>query len=143
MPSDSEPVSAEDLVATPIPADETDASTPAVIVQSARDSLPTPTPFLFDEIEPTSTPVITKETEGEDAPGQNTCALIVNFNLNMRAEPNPDGAWILTIPAYTTVTAAGQNADHWWQVTYQGESGWVSGEYVTPAADCDALAILP
>ncbi len=115
-----------------------------VIAQTARATatpLPTPTPFMFD-LEPTAALVVAEASESEAQTAVQTCALTVQFNLNMRAEPNPEGAWIVTIPAYTSVISTGQNGDNWWQVSYEDATGWVSGDYVSADRSCDALPVI-
>lgn len=102
---------------------------------------------------PTSTPteiiapVIVVQTEAPTAipatmtatPEPATCSLVINFNLNLRAQPNSGGELITTIPFGSVVQTTGQNGDGWWQVSYGRQSGWVSGEFVTPGTGCAAL----
>ncbi|MBZ0299093.1 MAG: SH3 domain-containing protein [Anaerolineae bacterium] len=125
------------------PASESSSST-AETARIEPTKLPTPTPFLFD-MEPTATPAAVAATaeEGEAAAAvEATCPLVVNFNLNMRTDPNPVGTWIRTIPAYTSVTSSGHNAENWWQVTVEDQTGWVSGEYLTADRSCSTLPVL-
>lgn len=75
-------------------------------------------------------------------PAPATCPLVVNFNLNLRAQPNSDGDLITTIPFGSVVQSIGQNAAGWWQVSYGRSTGWVSGEYVTPGSGCANLPTL-
>lgn len=72
-----------------------------------------------------------------------TCTLLVTYNLNLRDNPTQEGSTILlSIPYGTMVTTTGHTDDNWYQVTYQGQSGWISGEYVSPQASCSQLAAL-
>lgn len=71
-----------------------------------------------------------------------TCVIAIDYNLNLRADPSKDGELLLTIPFGSAVSSTGHNADDWWQVSYDGKEGWVSGEYVSLTASCNALAEL-
>ncbi len=72
-----------------------------------------------------------------------TCTLVIDYNLNLRDQPTQDGSTVLlSIPYGTVVTTTGRTADHWYSVTYDGKTGWVSGDYVTVAAACSQLPTL-
>lgn len=79
------------------------------------------------------------EQQSSATPAQ-ACLLIVNYNLNLRAEPSPDAERLTTIPFGTTLESSGSSDSNWWHVTYDGIEGWVSGDYLTPASTCAALA---
>ena len=115
---------------------------------SAESEPASPTPA------PTSTPteiapVVVIQTEEPTAipatatatPEPATCPLVVNFNLNLRAQPDSNGDLITTIPFGSVVRTTGQNDAGWWQVSYGRQSGWVSGEFATPGTGCDALPV--
>lgn len=69
-----------------------------------------------------------------------TCMLIVDYNLNLRDQPTQEGSTVLvSIPFGTTVTAVAVTEDGWYSVSYNGTSGWVTGEYVTAASSCASL----
>jgi hypothetical protein len=66
------------------------------------------------------------------------CTIVVEYNLNSRYQPSTEGTTVLpSIPFGTTVST-----DGWYRVGYDGQSGWVSGDNVTPSASCHALPIL-
>jgi uncharacterized protein YgiM (DUF1202 family) len=107
-----------------------------------------PTPIVF----PTATPFVEAASVTTDAtnvaPADNTatsipavtCTLVVDFNLNLRDKPTTEGSTVLlSIPFGTTVTATGHSAEKWYSVSYDGKSGWVSGDYVTAQAACAQL----
>jgi D-alanyl-D-alanine carboxypeptidase len=71
-----------------------------------------------------------------------TCTITPIYNLNLRDQPNTDGKIYLSIPYGTQITTDGRTADDWYKVTYNGQAGWVSGEYASKVAACSALAIV-
>ncbi|MBZ0299695.1 MAG: SH3 domain-containing protein, partial [Anaerolineae bacterium] len=57
-----------------------------------------------------------------------------------RAEPISDAEVVTVIPFGTAVSVYATNADQtWWLVQYDGQTGWVDGEYITRTASCDSL----
>ena len=58
---------------------------------------------------------------------------MVNYNLNLRAEPSREGELMMTIPYESVIQVGGQNeTGSWWFVNYnEGIWGWVDGEFVT------------
>ncbi|MFN8528539.1 MAG: SH3 domain-containing protein [Anaerolineae bacterium] len=111
------------------------------------DYTPTPTMTLV----PISAGYVQASTDGETAStpstdasdsstiaaGATTCSLMVLYNLNLRDEPNADATLLLTIPYSTVLTSSEVNSSNWWHVTYEGQTGWVSGDYVSPMASCE------
>ena len=71
-----------------------------------------------------------------------TCTLMIDYNLNLRDQPTTEGSTVyLSIPFGTAVTATAVTEDGWYKVTYDGQPGWVSGDYVTPQTSCAALPV--
>lgn len=98
-----------------------------------------PTRIVF----PTATPTpnaaeATAQATSEAA--SSACALVTNYNLNLRNRPTTDGSTVLlSIPMGTRITADARSADNWYHVTYDDVSGWVSGDYASASADCASL----
>ena len=91
----------------------------------------------------TATPVAEEITATEDSePDALTCQITIDFNLNLRDEPSTEGAILLSIPFGTTVFANARSAGGWYGVAYAGETGWVSGDYVTAGASCTELQLI-
>ncbi|MCC6891834.1 MAG: SH3 domain-containing protein [Anaerolineae bacterium] len=113
-----------------------------VVMRPTLIAFPTATPT------PDATEVLVDETASSTtAPTavgtSTTCTIVVVYNLNLRDKPALEGSTVLlSIPYGTTVTSSGHTHDDWYQVTYEGQLGWVSGEYVTPQAACSQLATL-
>lgn len=63
-------------------------------------------------------------------------------SVNMRQGPDTAFGRVLTIPNYTQVAVIGRNANNtWWQVTYNGQTGWVSATYVRVPATANLGAV--
>ena len=84
-----------------------------------------------------------REVEATVIPVIKTCLVTVNYNLNLRAGPSTEDEWLLTIPYTSVIQTTGQNSEGWWLVSYAGQSGWVSGEYLTASPSCSTLPMLP
>jgi uncharacterized protein YraI len=64
------------------------------------------------------------------APAAASLDFHVDYQLNLRAEPNTDSAILLQIPWQATVTAIGRTSDNvWLQVQYNGQTGWLAARY--------------
>jgi uncharacterized protein YgiM (DUF1202 family) len=103
----------------------------------------TPTPTNTPYVLVSSTPGATEADSGEaDSATTIVCSALVNWNLNLRSGPGLDYSRLLTIPYNTSLslTARDETAT-WWYTTYQNESGWVSGEYVTLTGECTDLPV--
>jgi hypothetical protein len=105
----------------------TDEVTPAPVM--------TNTPTLEPTVAPTTPPIVFEDT--------GVCQVAVNYLINLRAEPNVESQILTTVPYTAVVNAVGHNANGWWLVTYDGLSGWVSGDYITPNTVCQNLSMLP
>ncbi len=128
-PAGGEPGNANQTVSEPtVQPSEVSAAATAVTIR--------PTLIVFPTASPT--PAAT-ETPAAAVEAAASCAITINYNLNLRAAPNTDSAVLLSIPYGSTVLASRRNAEGWYQVTYSGQTGWVSGDYVTPASGCAAL----
>ncbi len=120
---------------------------------------PTPTPNLIATLfaELTLTPVVPAPTADQptDAPtadGAPTaasptarpvsgfCLGSVNNNLRLRSAPSRDAETILVIPFTTVLELTARNSDSsWYATTYEGQSGWVDGAFLSLSASCAAL----
>lgn len=128
-PIATEPV---ELSATAPAQAPTGTPTPTSTVTPSRTPAPpTATPTRWQYATRTPTPTATLP-----AP----CLALTLYNLNLRAAPNREAAIQLTIPYNTTVMVYGRTADSgWWFVEYDGQTGWVDGQYVQAATACAAL----
>ena len=113
------------------------AATTASPTASARPSN-TPTPSRTRYTFSTRTPVPTlTPTEAL------ICRATVSNNLRLRAGTSQDAETLLTIPADAFIFLDGRTADNlWWHAEYEGQTGWVFGEYLLLAAACEGLPVL-
>jgi len=96
--------------------------------------LPTITPTLAF----TSTPLATLTPLATATPVMPACQLMVLYNLNMRASASAESDLLLTIP-YSSLISAAEYSGGWWLVSFENQTGWVNGEYVSALSDCSAL----
>lgn len=102
------------------------SATPTLALTSTATATPTPSP--------TMTPTLTTSTP---SPTLVDCQLVTNYNVNLRAAPDSAADVLLTIPFNTSVSAFGRNQDStWWLVSYEGQTGWLSDNYVTGETSC-------
>lgn len=65
------------------------------------------------------------------------CSVVVNRNLNLRSAPSTSAALLQTVPFNTVLPVLARTSDgQWWQATYQGQTGWVSAQFVTADPSC-------
>ncbi len=122
------PTPTEPATATPIPT-ETPTLTPTLTRTPRPTETPTPTRLGFVTRTPIPSPTL-----------PDPCLATVDFNLNVRAEPSTDTELVTVIPFGTAVSVFASNEDRtWWLVSYEGETGWVDGEFITRTASCDNL----
>ncbi len=107
----------------------TPSRTPTVTpTRTPRATLsPTPTVPRFVTATPTLTPTL-----------PTPCIASADFNVNMRDFPDlEEGEIILTIPFEATITIYGPNDDQsWWFGLYEGETGWISTEFISLTQAC-------
>lgn len=117
---------------TPTP---TYTPTPTMTVTPSRTPRPTDTPTPERDRFVTRTPSPTPTLP-------DPCLATVDFNLNVRAEPNSQAEVLTVIPFGTAVPVFAANADRtWWFVRYQDQAGWVDGQFITRTAACDTLPV--
>lgn len=119
---------------TPVPTDtptERPTSTPTI----TRTPQPTPTltstryTFATRTDEPTPTLV-------------SPCLATVNFNLRLRSAPDGESETIDVVPFETTIPLFARTEDSlWWYGSYDDQLGWLDGEFMRVASNCDDLPI--
>jgi len=105
------------------------ASTPTATRRSQATPTLTATRFQFVTRTPQPTATL-----------PDPCLALANYNVNLRASPEADAEVLSVISYNNTITLFGRNADSsWWYGEYEGEAGWVKGEFLALSASCDAL----
>jgi len=106
----------------------------------------TPSPTATRTLAPTATATPTRErfvtaTPTLTATLPNPCLATANFNVNMRNLPQPEGSEVvILIPFDTVFTVYAPNEDKtWWFAQYEGEAGWINGEFISLTNPCLSL----
>jgi hypothetical protein len=127
-----EPTNEATETATP-----TASSTPAPTETRRPSSTPRPTrtPYTFSTRTPTPTPTLVTP-----------CVASVEYNLRLRSAPNRDSETLLVIPYQTTIELYGkgepsENDARWWYTQYEGQQGWVDGQYMIVSSACENLPL--
>lgn len=91
--------------------------------------VPTPTPLFT----PTPTP----------SPTPQTAELRANTNANVRTGPSTAYPRIGSLRTGAIYRVTGKNdAGSWWQISFDGKDGWVSGEVATVSGNTGAVAVV-
>lgn len=108
---------------TPIPSLTTTPTAVPTLTATPTYGLPTLPTSILPSATVTATPV--------------PCTVTVNRNVNLRRGPSAETELITTIPFDTVLNVTGRSQDKvWWRVVYNGQVGWVNGEFVTPESSC-------
>ena len=126
----------DNLPTEPVLPSPTATSTPSVTPSPTvtRTPFPTLSPTPTRERYQTPTPTLT-------ATLPNPCLATASFNVNMRTQPDLDESdVILTIPFDAVFSVFAPNEDKtWWFGQYEGEAGWIKGEFIALTRPCDDL----
>lgn len=115
------------------------SATPTFTPAPTNTSLPTPTPTAsatrYHYSTRTPTPTFTPVTP---------CLASVEYNLRLRSAPNTDSDTLTVIDYGTTVElygkgGASENGALWWYTVYEGQEGWLDGQYMLVGSGCDRL----
>ncbi len=71
-----------------------------------------------------------------DALADSGAGTVTASALNMRAEPNTASAVVTCVPRGTVVLVL-SSSDGWYKVQYQGQTGYMSGEYISFSSNAD------
>lgn len=107
----------------------------------------TVTPTLTRTLAPSVTPLATRfvfvtRTPEPTATLPNPCLALTEYNVNLRALPEPNAEIVLTVPFNITVTLLGRTEDSvWWFAQVEQKTGWLKGEFLTLSATCADLPV--
>lgn len=127
------PTEAVEASATATPFVPTATATPTATL--TRTPRPSPTATATRQRFATRTPTLTPTLP-------NPCLALVDYNLNLRAAPTSDAEVLVVIPFNTTITLFARSEDSaWWLASYDGQAGWVRGEYMRLSDSCAELPV--
>ncbi len=140
---DPTPDSMPTNTAVPLPATATSTTLPPVptntaTVRATETALPTSTPA----VEATATLTATVATATPEAPSASNAIVTIHGDMNVRSGPGTEQERIggATEGQQFTITGKNQEGD-WWQIDFDGESGWIYAPFVT-AADEENVPIV-
>jgi hypothetical protein len=96
---------------------------------------------------PTATPGGTTGggNQGPTIPDDGVCRVLTDVGINFRSEPTTTRDNVITVlPGGTLVPVSGRLGDNsWWQVNYNGRSGWLSGnpQFTTLYGNCSTVPV--
>lgn len=134
-----------DLLTQVPPAAHMAAPTEMPLESSLPTAANTPTPRPTDTPRPSATPTVTRTRFATRTPTPTPtpvtpCLASVEYNLRLRAQPSTESETLLVIPYATTITLSARSLDSaWWLTEYDGQTGWVAGEFLMLSAGCAAL----
>ena len=88
---------------------------------------------------PTPIPTPTPEASGVNVTKQDG-TYVANADINLRADASADATWIAGVTSGTQLTSTGVCDNGWIEVSYEGQTAYVSGDYVSAVAADGAAA---
>ena len=111
---------------------ETPTPTPTPTPEATPTPLPTPTPVI--ETEATASGVIVTKTPG---------TYVSTTDINLRADASADAAFVFGVPGGTTLTGTGTCDNGWVQISYEGQTVYASGDFLTLQAGSEPVEEAP
>lgn len=105
------------------------------VIKATPTPEPTPTPAVTPtpEVTPTPVPVIEQTASGVNVEVKEGTYYTTN-DVNLRTDASTEVEYIVGIPANTQLHSTGVCDNGWIRVDYNGQVGYVSGDYVTTTA---------
>lgn len=119
---------------------EEGAGATVTVIQATPTPIPTPTPEATPTQEATPTPevVVVQTASGVNVTKQDG-TYVANADVNLRADASTDAALVASVANGTQLTSTGVCDNGWVEVSYEGQTAYVSGDYVSAvAADAGA-----
>lgn len=73
-----------------------------------------------------------RELEVQEQEHSGSTYVVGPVGVNIRTQPNADGTLLASASSGDQLHATGNTSRHWVEVTYQGVTGWASGNYINP-----------
>ena len=114
---------------------EDGAGATVTVIQATPTPIPTPTPEVTPtpEATPTPEPVIVQTASGVNVTKQDG-TYVANADVNLRADASADATLIAGVANGTQLTSTGVCDNGWIEVSYEGQTAYVSGDYVSAVA---------
>lgn len=120
---------------------EEGAGATVTVIQATPTPIPTPTPEVTPtpEATPTPEPVVEQTASGVNVTKKDG-TYVANTDVNLRADASAEATLISGVASGTQLTSTGVCDNGWIEVTYNGQTAYVSGDFVSavdaaPAAD--------
>lgn len=120
---------------------EEGAGASVTVIQATPTPIPTPTPEATPtpEVTPTPEPVVEQTASGVNVTKQDG-TYVANADINLRADASADATWTAGVTSGTQLTSTGVCDNGWIEVSYEGQTAYVSGDYVSAVAADGAAA---
>ena len=114
---------------------EEGAGATVTVIQATPTPIPTPTPETTPTPEATPTPevVVVQTASGVNVTKQDG-TYTANVDVNLRADASAEATLVASVASGTQLTSTGVCDNGWVEVSYEGQTAYVSGDYVTAAA---------
>lgn len=114
---------------------EEGAGASVTVIQATPTPIPTPTPEVTPTPEATPTPevVVVQTASGVNVTKQDG-TYVANADVNLRADASADAALIASVANGTQLTSTGVCDNGWVEISYEGQTAYVSGDYVSAVA---------
>ncbi|BCX03978.1 MAG: hypothetical protein KatS3mg053_1916 [Candidatus Roseilinea sp.] len=100
---------------------------------AAPTAIPTPEPTLEPTLEPSPVEASAATTVPTPSPTTTPGVTVVNDFVNLRAGPGTNYDLVGRLNQGRTARVIGKSSDgRWWQVSVEGRTVWVSGQFVQP-----------
>lgn len=111
------------------------AGATVTVIEATPTPEPTPTPEVTPtpEATPTPAPVIVQTASGVNVEKKDG-VYQTTTDVNLRADCNTDAAFIVGAAAGTQLTSTGVCENGWIEISYDGQTVYASGDYLTPVA---------
>lgn len=76
-------------------------------------------------------------------PDDGVCRALINVGLNFRTGPSTSFRIITVLSSGALAPIVGRNSDGtWWQLSSDGQTGWVSGDFTSEYGDCGGVNVV-
>ncbi len=106
----------------------------APLLLTEKEDIPSAVYGLLREHMVIEPPAVSMSSTASSESSAQQGKITADGGLNLRETPSASGRIILTVPEGTLVNLSTKQ-DQWYKTTYQGQTGWISADYVTAIAE--------